>query len=90
MAAYRTAAMSKWGTDTILEIEDTFRTLGKAEMDAMQTELNHITSRLTTLPRDPQNAKVQQCIARRHEIITRLNLFSCSESGNYPRYCIPC
>lgn len=73
MAAYRTAAMSQWGKDTVLEIEDTFRTLGKAEMDAMQTELNHITSQLTMMPRDPKNEKVQQCIARRHAIITRLN-----------------
>lgn len=73
MAAYRTEAMSTWGRDTILEIENTLRTLGKDEMEAMQTELNDITKRLTAMVGDPANARVQQCIARRYEIITRLN-----------------
>ncbi|SEW35142.1 MerR family transcriptional regulator [Chitinophaga arvensicola] len=72
VAECRTAAMSKWGKDMILEVEDTLRALGSQEMAAMQTELNNITNRLTTLIGDPQHEKVQQCIARRYEIITRL------------------
>lgn len=72
MAAYRTEAMSKWGQDTILSLEDTLRTLGKHEMEAMQTELNNITTRLTTMIGDPKNDAVQACIARRYEIVTRL------------------
>lgn len=72
VVAHRAAAMAKWGEHTILEVENTLRTLGKQEMEAMQTELNNITTRLTTLVGDPENATVQQCIARRYEIITRL------------------
>lgn len=73
MAACRTEAMSKWGKDTILEVEQTLRALGKTEIAAMQTELNAITTRLTTVIGDPKNTVAQQCIARRYEIISRLS-----------------
>ncbi|MCW3463774.1 MerR family transcriptional regulator [Chitinophaga nivalis] len=72
VAACRTAAISQWGTDTILGVEDTLRSLGKEEITTMQTALNDITSQLTALVGDPANAVVQACIARRYEIITRL------------------
>lgn len=73
MAAYRAEAMSKWGKETILEVEDTLRSLTKQEMEAMKTELNDITGRLTALMSgDPKSEEVQQCIARRYQIIIKL------------------
>lgn len=58
---------------TILEVEDTLRSLTKQEMEAMKTELHDITGRLTALMSgDPKSEEVQQCIARRYQIIIKL------------------
>ncbi|SEL51486.1 DNA-binding transcriptional regulator, MerR family [Chitinophaga rupis] len=73
MMAYRTEAMSKWGEGTILEVEDTLRSFSKQEMETLKTELNDITTRLAALMSgDPESDEVQQCIARRYQIILRL------------------
>jgi len=73
MEAYRAEAMAKWGKDTILNAEDTLRSFSKDEMDALKTELNEISVRLTALMSgDPKSAEVQQHIARRYQIILRL------------------
>jgi len=73
MEAWRTEAMSKWGRETILEVEDTLRSFSKQEMESLKTELNDITTRLTALMSgDPAGDEVQQCIARRYQIILRL------------------
>ncbi|HEU4556141.1 MAG TPA: MerR family transcriptional regulator [Chitinophaga sp.] len=73
MAAYRAEAMQKWGKETVLEVEDTLRSFSKNEMEALKTELNDITAQLTVLmSRDPKSKEVQQCIARRYQVIMRL------------------
>jgi len=73
MEAYRTEAMTKWGKQTVLEVEDTLRSFSKEEMDAMKTELNELTNRLAAFMNgDPASREVQECIARRYQIILRL------------------
>lgn len=73
MEAYRAEAMSKWGKETVTEIEDTLRSFSKEEMETMKTELNDITGRLAVLMTgDPARPEVQECIARRYQIILRL------------------
>lgn len=73
MEAYRTEAMTKWGKQTVIEIEDTLRSFSKKEMEAMKTELNELTNRLAALMNgDPASREVQECIARRYQIILRL------------------
>ncbi|NLU91685.1 MerR family transcriptional regulator [Chitinophaga sp. Ak27] len=73
VVAYRTAAISQWGNETVSAVESTLRELGKDEMEKMQTTLHDISTRLTTLmSKDPGNQEVQQCIALRYQIITRL------------------
>ncbi|GAA0542714.1 MerR family transcriptional regulator [Chitinophaga japonensis] len=73
MMAYRTTAMSRWGQEKVLAIEATLRSLDKQEMESMKTELHDITARLTALmPGGPESKEVQQCIARRYQIINRL------------------
>ncbi|WP_212002843.1 MerR family transcriptional regulator [Chitinophaga sp. HK235] len=73
MVAYRKEAMSKWGQDTILSVEATLHSFDQDEMATMKTELQDITVRLTALmSEDPESEAVQQCIARRYEIITQL------------------
>lgn len=71
--AYRTEAMTKWGQQTVMEVEDTLRSFSKEEMEAMKAELNDLTNRLTALMTgDPTSQGVQECIARRYQIILRL------------------
>ena len=71
--AYRTEAMTKWGQQTVMEVEDTLRSFSKEEMEAMKAELNDLTNRLTALMTgDPTSQEVQECIARRYQIILRL------------------
>lgn len=74
--AWRTEAMTKWGKDTVLEMEDNLRSLGKEEMAALTAELHDdITVRLTALMNanaDPASQEVQELIARRYTIILRL------------------
>ena len=73
MEAYRTEAMTKWGKQTVMEAEDALRSFSKEEMDSMKTELNELTDRLTSLMSgDPASKEVQECIARRYQIILRL------------------
>jgi len=73
MEAWRTEAISKWGKETITEAEDTLRSFSKEEMETMKKELNDITAQLTALmTSDPKSAAVQECIARRYQIILRL------------------
>jgi len=73
MAAYRAEAMSKWGEGTILEVEDTLRSFSKQEMETLKTELNDINTRLTAfMSGDPESDEVQQCIARRYQLILQL------------------
>ncbi|WP_295125323.1 MerR family transcriptional regulator [uncultured Chitinophaga sp.] len=73
MDAYREEAMSKWGKDTILEVEDTLRSFSKQEMDSLKQQLNDLTARLVTLiPKGPEHEDVQQCIEQRYGIILRL------------------
>lgn len=66
--------MSKWGKQTITEVEDTLRSFSKEEMEAMKAELNDITARLGTLMTtgDPKSKEVQEYIARRYQVILRL------------------
>ncbi|MBO9202393.1 MULTISPECIES: MerR family transcriptional regulator [Niastella] len=71
--AYRTEAMTKWGKQTVMEVEDTLRSFSKEEMELMKKELNELTERLSTLMTgDPASTEVQACIARRYQIILRL------------------
>jgi DNA-binding transcriptional MerR regulator len=73
MAACRAEAMQKWGKETILEVEDTLRSFSKDEMESLKTELNDITTQLAALMSgDPGSKEVQQCIARRYQVIMRL------------------
>jgi DNA-binding transcriptional MerR regulator len=73
MEAYRAEAMAKWGKAAILSAEDTLRSFSREHMDAMKSELNDISEKLTALMHgDPKSTEVQQYIARRYEIILRL------------------
>jgi DNA-binding transcriptional MerR regulator len=73
MEAYRTEAMRKWGQETVLEVEDTLRSISKEEMEGMKKELNDLTVQLTALMHgDPASEAVQQLIARRYQVILRL------------------
>jgi DNA-binding transcriptional MerR regulator len=73
MEAWRTEAMTKWGKETIMEAEETLRSFSKEEMETLKTELNDITAQLTALMTgDPKSREVQECIARRYQIILRL------------------
>jgi len=74
LQAWRAEAMTKWGKDTVLEMEENLRSFGKEEMDALTAELhNDITVRLTALMgTDPKGPEVQELIARRYQIILRL------------------
>ncbi|MFB6456456.1 MerR family transcriptional regulator [Chitinophaga sp. Hz27] len=74
VTAYRTAAMAQWGKDTILEVENNLRDLGKDEMTSIQAELHEITKQLVPLIHsDPKSATVQQYIARRYALTTQLS-----------------
>jgi DNA-binding transcriptional MerR regulator len=73
LQAYRKEAMAKWGKETILETEATLRSFSKADMEALKTELNVITVRLTALMTgDPKSREVQECIAQRYQIILKI------------------
>ncbi|WP_298709433.1 MerR family transcriptional regulator [Chitinophaga sp.] len=72
--AYRNEAMAKWGKDTVLSAEATLRSFSREEMKSLQTELLDINTRLSVMMgTDPTSAPVQQCIARRFEIILLLS-----------------
>lgn len=73
METYRKEAITKWGKQTVIEVEDTLRSFSKEEMESMKAELNELTSRLAALmTSDPASREVQECIARRYQIILRL------------------
>ncbi|MBC9934962.1 MerR family transcriptional regulator [Chitinophaga qingshengii] len=73
MRAYRAEAMSKWGKETILSVEDTLRSFSKAEVENMKTELSYTTARLAELMSgDPADKEVQEYIGRRFNVILRL------------------
>ncbi|ATL49662.1 MerR family transcriptional regulator [Chitinophaga caeni] len=73
MKAWREEAMAKWGKDTVLEAEQNLRALSKTEMDDMKAELGSINEQLTAwMDKEPGSAEVQQCIARRYDIIIKL------------------
>ena len=72
--AWREEAMAKWGKDTILEAEENMRNLTKQEVDALKTELNEVSERLTGMMHgDPGDPEVQELIARRYRIILRFS-----------------
>lgn len=72
--AYRAEAMAKWGKDTVLSAEATLRSFSREKMKSLQTELLDLNARLSVMMgTDPKSAPVQQCIARRFEIILQLS-----------------
>lgn len=73
LKAYREEAMNKWGKQTIEEVENVLRGFSKEEMESTREELNNTTERLTALmSTDPKSKEVQECIAKRYQVIMRL------------------
>jgi len=73
LKAYREEAMSKWGKQTIEEVENALRSFSKEDMETTKAALKDTTERLGALMSgDPRSKEVQECIAKRYQIIMRL------------------
>lgn len=71
--ACRADAISRWGETTIVETENVLSGFNNEAMNSIKTELQEINQQLSALMNTEHSGnQVQQCIARRYQIILQL------------------